>query len=178
MKATEILMKEHQNILLVLNRLEQLLNMPLDKNMDEYQLIIGFVEEYSDSYHHMKEEDIYFKWIEKHSPSLKEGPVNCMLSEHTTFRDLTANAKNALAAFIENGAQDAQETVVASFKMFIDLLRAHIGKENEMLYQMAERLDERVNCGDEEMLGEYNKVELKYSAAIKRYEEYCSSLGE
>lgn len=169
-------MDEHQNILKVLSRVETLTQLPLEDNIEEFQMIFGFIQDYSDGYHHMKEENIYFEWIGKHSPGLKDGPVSCMLSEHITFRDLTSNAKNAFMSFMKTKEDDAKTSMFESLKMFVNLLRSHIEKEDVMLYQMAERLDSQVKCGDEEMLPKYNEVEKVFAERVIKYNEYCNGL--
>jgi hemerythrin-like domain-containing protein len=177
MKATDILMAEHDNILLVLGRLTQVLVSPLEESLEEVDFILNFVADYSDEYHHMKEEKIYFEWIGTHSPSLKGGPVSCMLDEHTTFRDLIANAKNALIAFkLDHQNDGAREAVITSLNTFVSLLKSHIDKENTMLYQMAERLDDELKCGDAEMLSKYNEVEIAMVNKVQKYDNYLSEL--
>lgn len=176
MRATEILMEEHKNILKVLDRLEFLIALPLIENLEEVEFIVAFVQEYSDGYHHTKEEDIYFKWISKSSPSLENGPVHCMLSEHTTFRDLTMNAKNALESFKDNGSIKAADAVFGSLEIFTGLLRSHIEKEDGMLYQMAERLDASSECGDKEMMPDFNEVEREFRPKVEKFLVYCQGL--
>ena len=176
MKATDILMNEHQNILLVLERMGVLLRKPLEENIVELEFILEFVKDYSDEYHHKKEENIYFEWIGTHSPGLKSGPVSCMLSEHATFRDLTSNAGNALKVFKAEGVENAREAVISSLQTFASLLESHIEKEDTMLYQMAERLDLQINCGDEQMLRQYEEVEKQLLPNIRRYNDYCNEL--
>jgi hemerythrin-like domain-containing protein len=176
MKVTDILVKEHDNILKVLSRTKKMSELDFDSCVDEYQFILNFIQEYSDEYHHMKEEDIYFEWIGKYSDGLKSGPVACMLKEHVTFRDLTMNAKNALLYYIKTNEHEAKETVLANLAMFAKLLESHIEKENQMLYPMAERLNSTINNGDLEMMIAFDTVEAKYGPNILKFEEYCKSI--
>ena len=44
--------------------------------------------------------------------------------------------------------------------MFIAMLRQHISKEDNVLYMMAEQIDQSLNNGDELMLPKFNTVKL------------------
>jgi hemerythrin-like domain-containing protein len=62
-----------------------------------------------------------------------EAPTAVFVEEHTTLRDLERRLERALAA------GDAGRVATAAL-LIVDLLRAHIARENEVLFPMAREL--------------------------------------
>ena len=151
MKCTQILEQEHSIILEVLLKMEQSLIEPFKISNNEYQLFFEFIKEYADEFHHKKEEELYFKWIIKKNPGLEFGPIACMLKEHEEGRGYINSAEEALKT-------DNVELVKTSIKSFIELLRAHIDKENTVLYKMADSINEQTQDGDLELMPEFERV--------------------
>lgn len=79
--------------------------------------------------HFRLEEDILFPELE-HSSWIAGGPLRVMNAEHTAFRDLLAAGKAA-----REGGAAAQLTAAATD--LANLLRAHIAKENAVLFPMS-----------------------------------------
>lgn len=157
MKVTKILMEEHQIILRQLDRLEDLLDTSDNNIINEIDYYFDFIKYYSDEFHHAKEEDIYFQWMIAKNPGLEFGPIKCMLSEHDLFRTLVDNAKNA---FKNNDIQLAKQNLTE----FVAGLRMHINKEDNVLYKMADTLND--NDGDELMYGKFMESNHKLANKI------------
>ena len=68
MKAIEILVKEHDSILKVIEITQTILNTndPAKVNLNHVDSIIDFIKNFADKYHHLKEEDVLFMEMEKH----------------------------------------------------------------------------------------------------------------
>jgi hemerythrin-like domain-containing protein len=82
--------------------------------------------------HFTLEEQALFPLLAGHLSS-EHGPLAVMHAEHATFRELLASLTIALRA----GNRDAQRRHAAEL---IELLRAHIAKEDHVLFPMAARL--------------------------------------
>jgi hemerythrin-like domain-containing protein len=82
--------------------------------------------------HFALEEQALFPLLARHL-SQAQGPLAVMNAEHATFRDLLARLTDALRA----GDRAAQ---LADVRELIELLRAHIAKEDSVLFPMAARL--------------------------------------
>jgi hemerythrin-like domain-containing protein len=97
-----------------------------------------FFVEFADHWHHAKEEDVLFPAMEAAGVHRESGPIGCMLEEHDEARRLVASVRDAIARF---GAGDARAVaeIHRDGTLYIALLRAHIRKENEILFVMAER---------------------------------------
>jgi hemerythrin-like domain-containing protein len=155
MHTTAILMQEHRLIEVVLSSLEegaQRLGAGLSIDPQFFIDAAEFVSGYADSCHHGKEEDILFREMQQQMGIDGMGPVEMMLQEHDMGRRYTAGFR-AAAKRLQDGDSDARQDIVDNALAFIDLLREHILKEDEILYPMAEQflettkqqsIDERV----------------------------------
>lgn len=172
MKVTDILRREHSVILQVLEQMQILFTgARYGENTDEILRYINFIQEYADDFHHSKEEDIYFIWMKNKNPSLEHGPLMCMLSEHEQGRILVKNAKIALDNFKASNDANNLIEMKKNLMAFSQLLNNHINKENEVLYPMAESLNESALDGDELMLEKFIVIENSNLEILKKYKE-------
>jgi hemerythrin-like domain-containing protein len=144
MKATEELKNEHEGIELML-RVMQALGEKAGRGetLDSAHLdgIISFLTVFVDKCHHGKEEEFLFPALESAGVARQNGPIGVLLGEHESGRQLVAKFKAAWARYgggDRSAGGDLQQTMMA----YVDLLRAHIVKENTVLFPMADaRLD-------------------------------------
>ncbi len=164
-ETTKILMDEHENILKVMEALERKCNeLRPEKSLDEvfFRKTIDFIRNYADSFHHAKEEDILFKEFKK---CADEGCVHCdpteqMLYEHNLGRDFVKGMEKAL------GSKNKEE-VVKNARGYINLIKEHIYKENNILYPMAdEALSKQTQIS---MLEKFEKITKDRSKETKKY---------
>lgn len=90
--------------------------------------------------HFALEEEFLFPALERF-PQLAQGPVAVMKAEHAEFRALVA----ALAVALRAGSQDGALTAA---RQVIGLLRAHIDKEDHVLFPMARHFMSAVELDD------------------------------
>ncbi len=137
MKAIEILMDEHQTILRVLAATEALLTGPAGEAepFETFARIPRFLQEYADRLHHAKEEDLLFPALEANGLNPEYGPTAAMRFEHEQGRALVRRMLEQTGS--EEGF-DRQAFAEPALE-FVALLRSHIGKEDYVLYPMAER---------------------------------------
>jgi len=163
-------MDEHEQILNRLIILEEALKRPLVEGpFLVVSEIIDFIKHYADEFHHAKEETVYFEWMRGKNPSLDQGPLHCMLNEHNQGREYIEQASHALEQ-VRQGATDKEQVVRNSLNHFIELLRNHIQKENEVLYKMAEQLDQTAQDGDKVMLPHFMRLQDEFSVVVNRYQ--------
>ena len=138
-----------------------------------------FFRDFADKCHHGKEEDrLFAKMVEAGFPQ-DGGPIAVMLSEHDAGRH---EVRGLLAIGAGNGplSQVERAAVMDSARQFVPLLYAHIQKENNILYPMAqnaippeefELLDQSCDAFDQEIRGWLDVAELKELAAslARRY---------
>jgi hemerythrin-like domain-containing protein len=136
--ASEDLRNEHEGILFGLKILEQMVKREKDtgqldgKDMDD---IVHFLQVFADKCHHGKEEGLMFPAMEAVGIPNGGGPIGQMLFEHTEGRKYIAEMR----ASIDNGALQASKFTEAAAG-YTYLMRAHIEKENTVLFPMGDRM--------------------------------------
>lgn len=131
----QILKDEHRVIEKVLNAMERQMARPVDR--DFFRSALDFLRNFADGCHHAKEEEQLFPALESAGIPRENGPIGCMLHEHEQGRALIRlMADNVDAA--ANGDETATRNVRQATASYIALLRQHIFKEDNVLFQMAD----------------------------------------
>lgn len=167
MNITQKLMDEHQLILAYTRLLEGYI-MALKEDSTRTVLsarlpdFIPFVREYADRYHHAKEENVLFKFMEKPGVLTHCNPLPQMNYEHEEGRKYIRGMQESLQ-------QGDVNTALRYAYGWLQLLRDHISKEDNILYPMAEEgvpqseraeLIAQYQNAEDELQGE--KLEKKY----------------
>ncbi len=159
MTATEILVDEHRLIKKVLNWGEaELARIAGGKKPDLAKLAkaVDFIRNFADRCHHAKEEGLLFRRMEEKGMPSQGGPIAVMLHDHELGRAHVAAVAGALEG-AGRGETAALSTLRENLAGYIALLRAHIDKEDHILYPMADRL---LGPADQEaLLCDFERVE-------------------
>jgi hemerythrin-like domain-containing protein len=142
MKATQPLREEHEGVLVMLSILEKVGDRlaatgSLDPN--HFAAILDFLKGFVDRCHHAKEEEGLFPALVAAGVPQERGPVGVMLAEHEQGRGHIRAMGEAFAAW-QAGETAATGRLLQHGRDYTALLRAHIAKENEVLFAMADRL--------------------------------------
>jgi len=139
--ATERLRAEHRNILKVLDVLERLLDRgsQADWDFDSLEDCIAFFRLFADACHHGKEEDLLFPELEARGMPKEGGPIGVMLMEHERGRAFVAQMARAIPK-ARAGDEDDLARLANAGRGYVDLLRNHIVKEDNVLFNMADQL--------------------------------------
>ena len=140
MRATQLLMEEHEIILgglRVLNALADRASRGLEVPAKAVSEMLEFLSQFADTHHHHKEEEILFPALEEAGFPRDGGPVGVMLHEHVQGRELIA----ALRAAAPHASGDAagRSRFADAARAYTALLSGHIDKENHVLFPMADR---------------------------------------
>jgi hemerythrin-like domain-containing protein len=138
MNAIDLLMEEHRLILGAIGALETFAG-AVERGADdkaELAHFVRFISEFADARHHGKEEDILFEAMIAAGFPRQAGPVAVMLMDHDTGRGFVGELAQ-LAAGPTAWTAAERERVVAAARGYAGLLRAHIHKEDVILYPMA-----------------------------------------
>jgi len=142
MKPTEVLVTEHNAVLLALELLNKIENRLAAGSADapgDLGQLLDFFRGFVDRCHHGKEEDVLFPELERRGVPREGGPIGVMLVDHEMGRRYVREMLEALAR-LRGGDGSAAGDIRKSGSGYRDLLRAHIDKENNILYPMADRL--------------------------------------
>jgi len=155
---TGLLREEHQLILKVARRLDHLLALEDDGVGLDYDTVdqcITFFRLFADACHHGKEEDLLFPGLEAVGMPRDSGPIAVMLYEHDQGRVFVrAMASNIEAA--KDGDNAAGHQLREAARGFIDLIVAHISKEDNILFNMADGMISGPAC--ETLCARYDEV--------------------
>ena len=138
MDPIETLMNEHRRIEAALdaldvftNRLETGGSAPAEDLAD----FVRFIREFADRMHHGKEENILFEAMVAAGFPKEAGPIAVMLMEHDEGREYVGVLADAADTGTIDG--DARSRIASAARGYTSLLRDHIQKEDNILYQMA-----------------------------------------
>jgi hemerythrin-like domain-containing protein len=161
MRPTEILIKEHDAILLMLKILEAVaarIEKNEQVNPEHPSQIVEFIQVFADKCHHGKEENLLFKSMTKAGVPEEGGPVAVMLSEHEMGRDFVRNMDAAASAFAK-GDKSAADKFIQNARGYISLLSQHIQKENMVLFPLADRVISQEE--QQQLVSDFDKVETE-----------------
>lgn len=173
MNITDILSSEHRVIEVVLSCLEKITEKANETgklDTESANKVIDVIRTFADKCHHGKEENYLFTTlVEKGIPS-EDGPVGQMLSEHTLGRELV----KAMAENIEEagtGNKDSLWKFTDAANRYINLLKAHIQKEDSVLFPMANKI---LSEEDQENLQKAFKTVESEHMGTGTHEKYIS----
>jgi hemerythrin-like domain-containing protein len=160
MKATEILIREHDLILRgvrVLEAMGRRANAGTALPADDATAIIEFIRNFADGCHHAKEEGVLFPAMEAAGIPKQGGPIGMMLMEHDQGRAAVRRMDEAVSAF-DAGPAALEAFAKAAFE-YSTLLTNHIFKENNVLFRMADQVIPTAQ--DAVMVAAYDEHEAK-----------------
>ena len=147
---TAVLRDEHQLILAVAGALDGLLADETAGAALDYTIVdrcITFFRLFADACHHGKEEDLLFPELVKAGLPHDSGPIAVMLYEHEQGR-VFVRSMEASDEGARSGNVEANTALRDGAEGFIGLITAHIGKENDVLFNMADGMIVGPECKD------------------------------
>lgn len=139
---TKALVDEHILILRMITLLEH--NAPRTANgtYSNWQFYldgVDFIRNFADRFHHAKEEDVLFEALVTNGMPREHSPVAAMLMEHDQGRAYV-KAMESAASEAQAGKAGHERIIAENALAYAELLREHIGKEDGVLYPLAERV--------------------------------------
>ena len=142
MKATDVLKAEHRVIERVLGVLEEAatrLERGEEIPPDLFPKAVEFIRGFADRCHHGKEEGSLFPVLERRGIPRTGGPIGVMLFEHEEGRQWVKLMDEAGIRY-SRGEEGARRDLIEGARGYSQLLRAHIGKEDHVLFAMADQV--------------------------------------
>lgn len=180
MTPIETLKHEHQIILLVLGAAEREAQQIQDSGTVRGETVAEMVDlfrNFADACHHAKEERHLFVKMQERGMPLHSGPIAVMLQEHDEGRRLVRAVAEALPG-AQSGDAEAIAAVKNNLSTYARLLRAHIAKEDNVLYPMADQL---FTAEDQRSLTEaFDRVEAEETGegVHEKYHQLAHKLAE
>jgi hemerythrin-like domain-containing protein len=132
----DVLLGEHRTILRVLDEVERESRRvengaPLRESF--WRDLLHFCDEFDSNLHHHKEEQLLFPALERAGLSPCSGPTAVLRDEHLRSQFWRTRIEQAMVA------RDRARLTAASGS-YLDLVRTHVLKENQILFPLARRL--------------------------------------
>jgi len=161
---TQVLKDEHALILEALDAIERkviALEAGAAPDRAYFEKAVEFLRTFADRCHHGKEEKLLFKTMVDRGFPRQAGPIAVMLHEHETGRSFIRGiAEGAAAVGTDPGAA---KRIIENGRGYLSLLRAHIDKENNVLFPLA---DNALSPEDQQQLGhEFERFEAEETGA-------------
>jgi len=150
MKAIEDLVEEHHAVEVALQILEKVAAATGagDRQApDHLSELLDFFKGFVDRCHHGKEEDVLFPELERRGVKRDGGPIGVLLAEHEIGRGHVRSMAERLQA-LRGGDAGAAAGIGEHARAYREMLEAHIQKENNVLFPMADRLVDQDTAED------------------------------
>ena len=158
--ATQNLENDHVYILRLIDVMEKMvLNCATDTA--HMEMVVNLIKTYADGFHHAKEEKVLFPLLVEKGFSNNQGPVPVMLHEHVEGREFVKGISERIDVY-KAGNVSALPEIYHYMQGYADLLKAHIGKENNVLFRMADKAlssDEQL-----ELLNKFGSIEKQFDS--------------
>ena len=136
--ATGVLRREHQLIVRMLDVLEALIAQGAERMpLDDLDRTLAFFRLFADACHHGKEEGLLFETLAEQGFPREEGPIAVMLHEHRMGRALVRDMVQA-GEELRSGDAHGWRDLERAARDYVALLRAHIQKEDGVLFDVAD----------------------------------------
>jgi len=135
--ATKDLENDHVYILRLIDVMEQMV-LTVSTEIAHIEMAVSLIRNYADGYHHAKEEHLLFPLLVKKGLSGDHGPIAVMLHEHAEGRKFAKGMEDELNN-IKQGDESSLTVLYENMQGYIDLLRSHILKENNVLFPLADK---------------------------------------
>lgn len=184
MQATQVLRDEHEGILAMLavvetaaTRMQDGKDIPRDLMMNA----VDFFRNFADKCHHGKEEGELFPAMEQRGIAKEGGPIGVMLAEHEQGRAFIRGMNDAAQRYA-HGDASAAPALIENALGYVNLLRQHIWKENNILFPMADQIFDEAE--DTRLFAAFEHIETtrtgpgehaRYHAQIAEYQKIAAS---
>ena len=176
---TQALVAEHRLILRLITLLERNAARTAAGDFTDWQFYLNgvdFIRNYADRFHHAKEEDVLFSALVRNGMPRENSPVAAMLMEHDQGRAYVVGMEAAVQKTLD-GLPGHESAIAENALAYAALLREHIGKEDDILYPLAERVIPEAMRG--EIIAEYRRAEERtgsdlseqYRKLVEKYEQ-------
>ena len=130
-----VLLHEHDIIVSLLNKVNDLGKHINNKEyyVEQMNNVLSFLKNYSDGYHHKKEEEILFPALQDHPDFHLSAMIDELNEHHESFREYTRDIEECIG----EGNLEKAQTIL---EKYTSDLSDHIAIENDELFVLAENL--------------------------------------
>ena len=173
--STAHLRKDHDLIEKVIAAMQTTVSLLKDgKKVPESILLptIDFAKNFTNVCHHGKEEDTLFPALGKTGISTNMGPIRMMIMEHETTKKIAEKIEEFAKTYLDVGDPS---NLIEGMELYIEHVKAHLWKENNRLFMMA---DMRLQAYGKQVEEALQKTEDTKLAELGKTRNYYEKLVE
>ena len=173
--STAHLRKDHDLIEKVIAAMQTTVSLLKDgKKVPESILLptIDFAKNFTNVCHHGKEEDTLFPALGKVGIPTNMGPIRMMIMEHETTKKLAEKIEEFAKTYLDVGDPS---NLIEGMELYIEHVKAHLWKENNRLFMMA---DARLQAYGKQVEEALQKTEDTKLAELGKTRNYYEKLVE
>jgi len=173
--STAHLRKDHDLIEKVIAAMQTTVSLLKDgKKVPESILLptIDFAKNFTNVCHHGKEEDTLFPALGKVGIPTNMGPIRMMIMEHETTKKIAEKIEEFAKTYLDVGDPS---NLIEGMELYIEHVKAHLWKENNRLFMMA---DARLQAYGKQVEEELQKTEDIKLAELGKTRNYYEKLVE
>ena len=168
---TAHLRKDHDLIEKVIAAMQTTVSLLKDgKKVPESILLptIDFAKNFTNVCHHGKEEDTLFPALGKTGISTNMGPIRMMIMEHETTKKIAEKIEEFAKTYLDAGDPS---NLIEGMELYIEHVKAHLWKENNRLFMMADARLQAYGKQVEEALQKTEDIKLAELGKTRNYYE-------
>ena len=173
--STAHLRKDHDLIEKVIAAMQTTVSLLKDgKKVPESILLptIDFAKNFTNVCHHGKEEDTLFPALGKAGIPTNMGPIRMMIMEHETTKKIAEKIEEFAKTYLDVGDPS---NLIEGMELYIEHVKAHLWKENNRLFMMA---DSRLQAYGKQVEEALQKTENTKLAELGKTRNYYEKLVE
>ena len=169
--STAHLRKDHDLIEKVIAAMQTTVSLLKDgKKVPESILLptIDFAKNFTNVCHHGKEEDTLFPALGKVGIPTNMGPIRMMIMEHETTKKIAEKIEEFAKTYLAVGDPS---NLIEGMELYIEHVKAHLWKENNRLFMMADARLQAYRKQVEEALQKTEDIKLAELGKTRNYYE-------
>ena len=171
--STAHLRKDHDLIEKVIAAMQTTVSLLKDgKKVPESILLptIDFAKSFTNVCHHGKEEDTLFPALGKMGMPTNMGPIRMMIMEHETTKKIAEKIEEFAKTYLDAGDPS---NLIEGMELYIEHVKAHLWKENNRLFMMA---DARLQAYGKEVGDALKETESAKLAQLGKTRDYYEKI--
>ncbi len=175
---TAHLRKDHDLIEKVISAMQITVGLLKDgKKVPESILLptIDFAKNFTNVCHHSKEEETLFPALGQMGMPTNMGPIRMMIMEHETTKKITEKIEEFAKTYLDAGDPS---NLIECIELYIEHVKAHLWKENNRLFMMADarlqaygkQVEEELQKTEDSKLAKLGKTRSDYEKLVKNLE--------
>jgi len=175
---TAHLRKDHDLIEKVISAMQITVGLLKDgKKVPESILLptIDFAKNFTNVCHHGKEEEALFPALGQMGMPTNMGPIRMMIMEHETTKKITEKIEEFAKTYLDAGDPS---NLIECIELYIEHVKAHLWKENNRLFMMADarlqaygkQVEEELQKTEDSKLTKLGKTRNDYERLVENLE--------